>query len=86
MGLCAALLCGLPSIAMADTKPNMRHGLGQVVGGLVLELPKTVIDATFSNPPVVGTAIGLLAGTIGALQKTIGGLVEMAQAFKPLDW
>lgn len=72
---------------MAASKPSLRHGVGQVVGGLVFELPRTVIDATLSNPPVVGTVVGLLAGTIGALQKTLGGLVEITQAVvTPSAW
>ena len=59
------------------------HGAGQVVGGLLFELPKTVLEATMNEPPVIGTMVGLLAGTARALQKTVGGIVEMAAGFDP---
>ena len=83
--LAALLSFSLALSAAADTKvePSVMHGLGQVIGGLIVELPKTVLDATLTGPPVVGTAVGLLAGTARALQKTVGGIVEMATAFDP---
>ena len=81
---CGFLLCGVPS-ARAETphEPSFMHGVGQVVAGVVLELPKTVLEATMTEPPVVGTLVGLLAGTARALQVTVGGLVEMASTFDP---
>ena len=81
---CALLLLGVPS-ARAETprEPSFMHGVGQVVAGVVLELPKTVLEATMTEPPVVGTVVGLFAGTARALQVTVGGLVEMASTFDP---
>ena len=64
-------------------EPNFGHGVGQVIDGVLFELPKTVLGATLEGPPVVGTMVGLLAGTARALQKTVGGVVEMATAFDP---
>ena len=61
------------------------HGAGQVVKGVVVELPKTVIEATLEGPVVVGTMVGLLAGTARALQVTTAGLVEMASGFHPFE-
>ena len=58
-------------------------GVGQVIKGVVFELPATLVDATLSNPPVIGTVVGLFAGTAKALQTTVGGLVEMSAGFKP---
>jgi len=83
--LACGVILSLSPRAAAATKdePSFMHGLGQVVAGVVLELPKTVLDATFSGPPVVGTAVGLLAGTARALQVTVGGVVEMAAGFDP---
>ena len=71
------------AFAMAQSEPNFLHGVGQVVAGLVFELPKTVLDATLTGPPIAGTVVGLLAGTARALQTTVGGLVEMAAGFDP---
>ena len=69
--------------AEAKPEPSFMHGVGQVVGGLIFELPKTTLEATLDGPPVVGTAVGLLAGTARALQKVAGGLVGMAASFDP---
>ena len=55
-----------------------------MVEGVCLELPKTVIRETLRNPPVVGTLVGLLAGTARALQTTVAGLVDMAAGLKPI--
>ena len=66
-----------------EQDPSFLHGAGQVIWGVVFELPKTVLDATMTGPPVVGTAVGLLAGFSQAVQKTVGGVVEMAGGFKP---
>ena len=68
----------------APSDPNLMHGVGQVVNGVVFELPKTVIDATMTGPPIVGTVVGLLAGTAKALQVTVAGLIEVARGFDPL--
>ena len=66
-------------------EPSVAHGAGQVVRGTVFELPKAVLGGTLEGPPVVGTAMGLLGGTIRALQVTAAGLVEMAQGFHPFE-
>ncbi|MBI2093273.1 MAG: hypothetical protein HYT88_00915 [Candidatus Omnitrophica bacterium] len=77
------LVFASPVAAETRKEPSFMHGLGQVLGGIVFELPKTVLDATLSGPPVVGTAVGLLAGASRAVQTTVGGVVEMAEAFDP---
>ena len=64
-------------------RPSFRHGLATFVGGLLLEFPKTVAEATFTGPPVVGTAVGLLAGLGRAGRNMIDGTVEMAAGFDP---
>ena len=81
---CGLLLLGAPPVrAETPREPSFMHGVGQVVAGVVFELPKTVLEATMTEPPVVGTVVGLLAGTARALQVTVGGLVEMASTFDP---
>jgi hypothetical protein len=65
--------------------PTVSHGAGQVVRGVVVEMPKGVLEGTLGGPPVVGTAIGLLGGTVRALQVTAAGIVEMAQGFHPFE-
>ena len=83
------VICGLSLAACLTAEaaqhdpPSMSHGLSQVIGGVVFELPKTVIEATFNEPPILGTVVGVIAGTTRAIQKTVGGVVEMATAFDP---
>ena len=78
------MLAVVPSAAAEQQdEPSFMHGVGQVVAGILFELPKTVLDATLTSPPVIGTAVGLLAGTARALQKTTAGVVEMAAGFNP---
>ena len=77
------LLAAQPAPAKRNAEPSVMHGAGQVVGGLLFELPRTLLDATLTGPPVVGTAVGLLAGTARALQVTVSGLLEMSAGFDP---
>ncbi len=77
------LLIHAPVAADAQTEPSVLHGVGQVVGGVLFELPKTVLEATFENPPVLGTVVGLLAGTARAFQTTFAGLREIGTSFDP---
>ena len=79
---CVGMLTRVPTVA-AEDQPTMRGGFGKIIYGLVLELPMTVVEATMTNPPVVGTAVGLLAGATRAVQTTVKGMVEMSQAFDP---
>ncbi len=82
--LAAWLAAAIPLAAAEDhSDPSMKHGAGQVITGVLTEFPKTVVQATMDGPPVVGTAVGILAGVSRALQKTVGGVVEMSQAFDP---
>ena len=83
IGIWCLVITGSPPGAMAADAPTMRGGFGKIVYGLVLELPMTVAEATMTNPPVVGTAVGLLAGVTRAVQTTFAGMVEVSQAFDP---
>ena len=66
-----------------DAEPSVRHGLGRVVAGSIFEWPKTILEATFDGPPVVGTMIGVLAGAARATQEIVGGVLEMGAGFDP---
>jgi hypothetical protein len=84
-----AILAGSECLTAAEQPdpqnrdPEFLHGAGQVIGGVFFEFPKTVIDATLTGPPVVGTLVGILAGTARALQVTAAGVAEMARGFNP---
>ena len=81
LGILLLVGCSVASAESSD--PSFLHGVGQVIAGVLFELPKTVLSATLDGPPVVGTAVGLLAGTARALQMTVGGVAEMAAGFDP---
>ncbi len=81
---CGAIFCRAAIVsAEAAREPSFLHGVAQVVGGVILELPKTIVYETMTEPPVLGTAVGLLAGTARALQVTAAGIAEMASTFDP---
>ena len=87
-GLVAALAIACIAIpaplwAAQQPRPGFTHGVGEVVAGLLFEMPKTVLQATMSGPPVVGTAVGLLAGVSQGIQRTIRGLIEMVNGLDP---
>jgi len=83
MGLCAVLLESPSAAAATESDPSFLHGAGQVVAGLLLEFPKTVLEGTLDGPPVVGTVMGALAGVVRATQKTAAGFLEMGTEFNP---
>ena len=66
-----------------DQRPSFRHGVAQVIGGVFLEFPKTVAEATITGPPVAGTMVGLLAGVSKASQMIVRGVREMSLGFDP---
>jgi hypothetical protein len=81
---CAAVLGLAVSVEAAEAdKPSFRHGLAMVFGGLLFELPRTVVEATLEGPPVAGTLIGVIAGTSRAVTTTFKGLREIGAGFNP---
>lgn len=83
--VCALLLIAMPVLAATEPprEPSFLHGAGEVVLGLVTTFPETVIYETVNGPPVAGTLVGIIAGIPKALQRTVAGVVEMAQGFDP---
>ena len=66
-----------------DASPNFRHGVATVVGGILLELPKTVVESTISAPPVAGLVVELLAWPTQVSVVVARGIREMSDAFDP---
>ena len=65
------LLVARPVPAEAD----ILRGLLRIIGG-VLEVPRATLAGTFSGPPILGTAVGLLAGTLHGVGMVAGGALE----------
>ena len=73
----------VPSDVRMSDEPNFMNGLGKVFGGLVFEVPRTVLEATFENPPVVGTMMGFIGGIARAFSVAFSGFQEMSADFDP---
>ncbi len=80
----AAVLLGVATSGGASEQdPSFGHGLGKMVGGVIFEWPKTIVDATLTGPPVAGTVVGIIAGAARAAQTVVAGAVEMGAGFDP---
>ncbi len=80
----ALIVSHAPAASAARAQhPNFLHGVAVTLRGLVMELPVTVLEATLSHPPVVGTIVGLLGGVVRAVRTTASGLEEMFRGFDP---
>lgn len=75
------LLAG--TAAASEQDPSFGHGVGETIRGVFFEWPLTVIDATLTGPPVLGTLAGCLAGVSRAFQRTLRGLREVRDGFDP---
>ncbi|ARO88297.1 exosortase system-associated protein, TIGR04073 family [Nitrosospira lacus] len=76
-----------PYAAMADSYPEkaggkLENGIANAVGGF-LEIPKTVMTTTRSEGPAYGMTVGLMAGFLHTLGRTIYGVVDMATFLIP---
>lgn len=79
----AAVVLAAGPIAASEQDPSFGHGLGKMVGGVIFEWPKTIVDATLTGPPVAGTVVGIIAGAARAAQTVVAGAVEMGAGFDP---
>ena len=79
LGAMAAVLLAHPAPAHAD----LFRGLAYLVGG-VLEIPRAVLAGTFSGPPIIGTAAGLLTGTFNSVLYVAKGTLEVAGTAVPI--
>ncbi|MBI3011036.1 MAG: hypothetical protein HYY58_00895 [Candidatus Omnitrophica bacterium] len=69
----AGILLGISPPAEAD----LIRGVGKIIGG-VLQLPLSTLAGTFNGPPLVGTLLGAVNGTINAVGMVLGGTLELA--------
>ena len=84
MTLAVLSIPAIPAAAAPQApRPNFYHGLQVLLGGLFLEYPRTIWEATVDGPPIAGTAVGLIAGLTEASGAVLRGFAEMAQGFDP---
>lgn len=67
----------------APAHANLFRGIAYLIGG-VLEIPRSVLVGTFSGPPLLGTAAGLLTGTFNSALYLAKGTLEVAGTAVPL--
>ena len=51
------------------------HGILSIIVG-VLEIPRSTLAGTFSGPPIVGTLVGAVNGTLRGVGLVTGGALE----------
>ena len=61
---------------------KLENGIANAIGGF-MEIPKTVIIITRNEGPIYGVAVGLIAGVMHTLGRTIYGVVDMATFLIP---
>ena len=71
--IAAVLVCSAPRSAEA----NLISGLTKIVSG-AFQLPLSILVGTFTGPPVVGTLMGAVNGTIRTVALVAGGTLEVA--------
>ena len=76
-GLASALIVGVLLIAPAMAEANVVRGVGNIIAG-VLHIPLSVLAGTFGGPPILGTALGAINGTIQGLGMVASGALELA--------
>ena len=83
----STLLFSAPYAAMADSYPEkagakLGNGIANAAGGF-LEIPKTVILTSRSEGPVYGMTIGLMAGVLHTVRRTLYGTLDLATFIIP---
>ena len=76
-GACALLVIGLWCVNPRPAEANVVSGLSKIVAG-VFQLPVSILVGTFPGPPVVGTLMGVVNGTIRTVTLVGGGALELA--------
>ena len=65
--------CLLPTSAHAD----IVRGIADVITG-VFQVPLSTLAGTFNGPPVLGTLLGAINGTVNGLGLVVRGALELA--------
>ncbi len=67
----------------ASAEAGVVSGLMKVVGG-VFQIPRGILAGTFGGPPILGTAVGALTGTLQGVAMVAGGALETVFSLVPL--
>ena len=72
----AAAFIGLFAWSAPPAEANILHGIGSLIGG-ILQIPIQTLMGTFSGPPILGTLMGAVNGTIQGTGMVLGGALEL---------
>ena len=73
-GIIIAAMCLLSA---STAEAAIVRGIQEVVGG-IFQLPLSILAGTFNGPPVVGTLMGALSGTLKGVGLVAHGALELA--------
>jgi hypothetical protein len=71
------------TVQAMPAEADIVRGLGKIISG-VLIVPVAVLQGTVQGPPLFGTAIGAISGTIKGAGMLIGGVLDIASSALPL--
>ena len=71
-----AAACCLTLLAPAPAEAALFRGIQEVIMG-VLQLPISTLVGTFSGPPVIGTLMGAVTGTVSGVGMVAHGAFEL---------
>ena len=69
--------------ATPEAHAGIISGVQKIVMG-VLPIPVSTLMGTFSGPPILGTVMGALNGTISGVGLVLGGVFDIASGAIPL--
>ncbi len=81
--LFTALFFSLITLCPQHAEAGIASGLLKIVAG-VIELPRAILAGTFSGPPIVGTAMGVVVGAFNTVGLLAGGAIELVGSAVPL--
>ena len=77
--LVAMAIVGSSWLAAPPASADMVRGVTEILTG-VFAVPYSAVVGTFSGPPVIGTALGALRGTVTGIGLVAHGALELANS------
>ena len=74
--LCIAVVSILLVVPAAPASASLGAGIAYLLGG-VFEPVRQTLAGTFSGPPILGTAFGLVGGTLRGAMMVVRGALEL---------
>ena len=72
---------GLATAPQAEA--DIVRGIQKIIGG-VLSIPMSTLAGTFNGPPIIGTLVGALGGTVNGVGMLLSGVMDLAASAVPV--